>query len=103
MTVFPAGSGPPHGVLALVIVSGFLVMLLADHLQGGSGHLRHAAGHDSDDEDLEEGLAPMTHSQHKVRFPAISSIREGGSKLDRINSLCLPRFIELSGSIEALH
>ena len=61
-----AGTGVPHGVIPLVIVLGFLVMLVADHLQGGSGHLRHA-GRDSDDEEgLEEGLASVATGHYKA-------------------------------------
>lgn len=53
-------------MLAAVIVLGFIVMLLVDHLQGGSGHLRHA-GRDSDDEDnIEEGLATGAVPNHKA-------------------------------------
>lgn len=43
------GEGPPHALIGLSIVLGFVVMLVADHLQGNSGHLHHA-GHDSDDD-----------------------------------------------------
>lgn len=68
-----AGSGPPHGVVALVIVGGFLVMLLADHLQGGSGHLRHAGRDSDDEEDIEEGLATGTIHHHKVRVRLVTS------------------------------
>ena len=41
-------------------------MLVADHLQGGSGHLRHAGRDSDDEEDLEEGLANVASSHHKV-------------------------------------
>ena len=61
-------------MVPLVIVLGFLVMLLADHLQGGSGHLKHA-GRDSDDEDdLEEGLASAASHHHKASFQVPKNI-----------------------------
>lgn len=61
-----AGSGVPHGIVPLVIVLGFLVMLVADHLQGGSGHLKHAGRDSDDEEDLEEGLATVANRHHKA-------------------------------------
>lgn len=62
-----SGSGVPHGIVPLVIVLGFLVMLVADHLQGGSGHLKHAGRDSDDEEDLEEGLATVANRHHKKK------------------------------------